>query len=205
MILIGRNVSPFVRRTAAVMNMLNVEFEQRMLSTADDQLEVYKSNPVGRIPALILNDSETLIDSNAIIDYIIEAYDLNRQLLEISGVNRRIVLQTTVLAHGVMEKGVAFSYEQNRRPKEKIYQDWLNHLQEQLEKGLTALEKIAITSPDWLHGNNITLADITVVCAFDYLRIRMPSIVNSNELVALSDLSKKANAIAAIGSTKPSV
>jgi glutathione S-transferase len=185
--------------------MLNVEFEQRMLSTADDQLEVYKSNPVGRIPALILNDSETLIDSNAIIDYIIEAYDLNRQLLEISGVNRRIVLQTTVLAHGVMEKGVAFSYEQNRRPKEKIYQDWLNHLQEQLEKGLTALEKIAITSPDWLHGNNITLADITVVCAFDYLRIRMPSIVNSNELVALSDLSKKANAIAAIGSTKPSI
>jgi glutathione S-transferase len=205
MILIGRNVSPFVRRTAAVMNMLNVEFEQRMLSTADDQLEVYKSNPVGRIPALILNDSETLIDSNAIIDYIIEAYDLNRQLLEISGINRRIVLQTTVLAHGIMEKGVAFSYEQNRRPKEKIYQDWLNHLQEQLEKGLTALEKIAITSPDWLHGNNITLADITVVCAFDYLRIRMPSIVNSNELVALSDLSKKANAIAAIGSTKPSV
>jgi glutathione S-transferase len=205
MILIGRNVSPFVRRTAAVMNMLNVEFEQKMLSTADDQLEVYKSNPVGRIPALILNDSETLIDSNAIIDYIIEVYDLNRQLLELSGVNRRIVLQTTVLAHGVMEKGVAFSYEKNRRPKEKIYQDWLNHLQGQLERGLTALEKIAITSPDWLHGNNITLADITVVCAFDYLRIRMPSIVNSNELVALSDLSKKANAIAAIGSTKPSI
>jgi glutathione S-transferase len=154
---------------------------------------------------LILNNKETLIDSNAIIDYIIDAYDLKRQLLEISGVKRRVVLQTTVLAHGVMEKGVAFSYEQNRRPKEKIYLDWLSHLQEQLEKGLAALEKIAATSPDWLHGNNITLADITVVCAFDYLRIRMPSIINSNELAALLDLSKRANVIKAIGNTRPNI
>jgi glutathione S-transferase len=205
MILLGRNVSPFVRRTAVVMNMLDVKFEQKMLSTADDQLEVYKSNPVGRIPALILNDSETLIDSNAIIDHIIESYDLNRQLLEVSGVKRRVVLQTTMLAHGVMEKGVAFSYEQNRRPKVKIYTNWLNHIQEQLENSLSALEKIAGTDSDWLHGNDITLADITVVCAFDYLRVRMPTIVNSNELVSLIDLSKRANEITAFGSTKPNI
>ena len=204
MILIGRNLSPFVRRTATVLNILNVEYEQRTLSTAEDQLEIKASNPIGRVPSLILPNGEALIDSNAIIDYVIDEYDTNRQLLAISGSERRAVLQTTMLAHGVMEKGVAISYEQNRRPKEKIYPEWLSYLEEQLARGIASLEGLALTSSNWLHGDKITLADITTVCAIDYLDVRMPSFIQNKSVQALLTLSKKANAIDTIGSSKPS-
>jgi glutathione S-transferase len=186
------------------MNILNIKYEQRMLSTADDQLEIKASNPIGRVPSLILPDGEALIDSNAIIDYVIGEFDLDRQLLASSGSERRVVLQTTMLAHGVMEKGVAISYEQNRRPKEKIYSEWLTYLEEQLSNGIASLESIALNSSNWLHGNKITLADITTVCAIDYLGVRMPSLVQDKSVEALRALSKKANAIDAIGNSKPS-
>jgi glutathione S-transferase len=194
-----------VRRTAAVMNMVNASYQQKMLSTADDQTEIKASNPIGRVPALILPDGETLIDSNAIIDYVIEAFDTSRQLLAIEGVARRTVLKTTVLAHGVMEKGVAISYEQNRRPKEKIYPEWLMYLEEQLNQGLDALEEIAASSSGWLHEDTITLADITTVCLIDYLGVRMPETIENKGISALLTLSKKANAIDAIGKTKPNI
>ena len=205
MILIGRNLSPFVRRTAAVMNMVNAPYQQKMLSTADDQTEIKASNPIGRVPALILPDGETLIDSNAIIDYVIEEFDTSRQLLAIDGVKRRRILKTTLLAHGVMEKGVAISYEQNRRPKEKIYPEWLMYLEGQLNQGLDALEKIASSSSGWLHGDTITLADITTVCLIDYLGVRMPATIESKGISALLALSKKANSMDAIGKTKPNI
>jgi len=123
MILIGRNLSPFVRRTSVVLRLLKLSYEQKMLSTADDLDKILKSNPVGRVPALVLDDGETLVDSGAIIDHLIEAHDANRTLVPASGAARRAVLRSTAIAHGVMEKGVSSSYERNRRPAEKVYQD----------------------------------------------------------------------------------
>ena len=104
-----------------------------------------------------------------------------------------------------MEKGVAISYEQNRRPKEKIYPEWLMYLEGQLNQGLDALEEIASSSSGWLHGDTITLADITTVCLIDYLGVRMPETIESKGIPALLTLSKKANAIDAIGKTKPNI
>ena len=50
MILIGRNVSPFVRRVAALMRLLEIDFEQRFLATADSIDDIAKFNPLGRVP-----------------------------------------------------------------------------------------------------------------------------------------------------------
>lgn len=114
MILIGRNVSPFVRRVASVMRLLEIDFEQRFLATADSIEDIAKFNPLGRVPSLVLDDSEILIDSSAIIDYLLELKDQNGDLLPKTGSERRSVLRTVAIAHGVMEKGVASSYEQTR-------------------------------------------------------------------------------------------
>jgi glutathione S-transferase len=104
-----------------------------------------------------------------------------------------------------MEKGVAISYEQNRRPKEKIYPEWLMYLEGQLNQGLDALEEIAASSSGWLHEDTITLADITTVCLIDYLGVRMPETIENKGISALLALSKKANSIDAIGRTKPNI
>ena len=205
MILIGRNVSPFVRRTSTIMNLLDIDFEQRMLATADAGAEIAKFNPLGRVPSLVLDDGEILIDSGAIIDYVIETYDFEKDLLPPIGERRRAILRTTALAHAVMEKGVASSYEKTRRPKEKICNEWLAHIEKQAEQGLLELEKTATARSGWLHGCTITLADVTVICAFDYIFTRNPALIEDNKLEALTGLSEKGNRIDAFIKTAPKI
>lgn len=202
MILIGRNMSPFVRRTSTIMRLLEVKFEQRFLATADDMVEIKTINPLGRVPSLILDDGEILIDSSAIIDFILEAYDPLGTLLPKLGLERRKVLRTTAVAHGVMEKGVASSYEKTRRPKDKISNEWLRYVDAQIEQGLTELEKITNLKVEWLHGKNITVADVTVICAFDYISSRNPALVEKNNFGALRNLSLTGNAMDALKKTQ---
>jgi glutathione S-transferase len=204
MILVGRNVSPFVRRTSVVLRLLGVEYEQLMLSTADDLPDILKRNPVGRVPALILDDGEVLVDSGAIIDHLLEVHDKDRRLVPASGVARRAVLRTTALAHGTMEKGVSSSYERNRRPEDKVFQDWVDRCDGQAESGLRALEvEAAATTGEWLHGDHITLGDITAVLAYEFIRASARYVVDRNEFTALGALATKAKAMPAFSETKP--
>ncbi|MDG2285007.1 MAG: glutathione S-transferase family protein [Alphaproteobacteria bacterium] len=204
MILVGRNVSPFVRRTSVVLRLLGVEYEQLMLSTADDLPDILKRNPVGRVPALILDDGEVLVDSGAIIDHLLEVHDTDRRLLPASGGARRAVLRTTALAHGTMEKGVSSSYERNRRPEDKVYQDWVDRCDGQAESGLRALEaQAAAATSDWLHGDHITLGDTTAVLAYEFIRASARYVVERNEFTVLAALAAKAKAMPAFSETKP--
>ena len=204
MILIGRNVSPFVRRVAALMRLLEIDFEQRFLATADSIDDIAKFNPLGRVPSLVLDDHEILIDSSAIIDYLLEAKDQDGNFLSKTGSGRRLVLRSVAIAHGVMEKGVASSYEKTRRSPEKVSEEWLSNLQRQIFWGLEELERTAEQSKEWLHGNTLTLADITTICAFDYINIRHQGLFDPNIFPALQGISDRGNELSAFSETKPS-
>ncbi len=186
MILIGRNVSPFVRRVAALMRLLDIDFEQRFLATADSIDDIAKFNPLGRVPSLVLDDDEILIDSSAIIDYLLETKDQNGKFLSKTGSARRLMLHSVAIAHGVMEKGVASSYEKTRRSPEKVSEEWLSYLQRQIVWGLENLERKAEQSNKWLHGDSLTLADITTICAFDYINIRHQGLFDPNIFPSLA-------------------
>ena len=203
MILIGRNVSPFVRRVASVMRLLEIDFEQRFLATADSIEDIAKFNPLGRVPSLVLDDGEILIDSSAIIDYLLELKDQNRDLLPKTGSERRSILRTVAIAHGVMEKGVASSYEQTRRSPEKVSDEWLSYLQKQIIWGLEDLERKAEHTSEWLHGDRLTLADVTSICAFDYINMRHPALFDANSFLALKKLTDQGNKLPAFFETKP--
>ena len=70
MILVGRYRSPFTRRVAISMQLLGIEYEHRPHTAWSNLAEVRAVNPVGRVPALILDSGEALFDSSAILDYI---------------------------------------------------------------------------------------------------------------------------------------
>jgi glutathione S-transferase len=80
MLLIGINRSPFTRRVAITLKIYDIPFEQRPLSGFGNRIEVRASNPLGRIPALVLDDGETLVDSGAIVDHLDEVYGRDRAL-----------------------------------------------------------------------------------------------------------------------------
>jgi glutathione S-transferase len=90
--LVGVNRSPFTRRVAITLHIDVIAFEQRPLSGFGDREEVRAANPLGWIPALVLDDGETLVDSNAIIDHRDEVYGRERALTPIAGSDRRAVV-----------------------------------------------------------------------------------------------------------------
>jgi glutathione S-transferase len=93
MLLIGLNRSPFTRRVAITLKIYGMPFEQRALSGFDNRAEVQAWNPLGRIPELVLDSGETLIDSGAIIDHLDEAYGRDHALTPAAGADRRAVLK----------------------------------------------------------------------------------------------------------------
>jgi glutathione S-transferase len=74
----------------------------------------------------------------------------------------------------------------------------------QTESGLQALEALAAgTAGQWLHGAEITLADITAVIAHDFVSASAPDVMEHNPLPALAALSAKVNTMAAFAETRP--
>jgi glutathione S-transferase len=200
--LIGRNLSPFVRRTSVVLKLLDLPYEQRGLSTADDAAEIAKLNPVVRVPSLVLDDGECLIDSNAIIDHLLEVGDPGHQLLPAGGADRRAVLRLAAIGHGVMEKGVASSYERNRRPKELVFDDWVKMVDGQVAGGLAALDEAAAASGGgYLCGDHLSLADVNAVVAYDFVGIGVRYLLKEDPYPALAALAQRCGALPAFAET----
>ena len=102
MILIGMFDSPFVRRVAVSMNLLQVPFEHRNWSVGKDFELIRQFNPLGRVPALVQGDGDTLIESAAILDFLDENAGPARALLPQSGEPRREALRIIAVAVGIV-------------------------------------------------------------------------------------------------------
>ena len=70
MILIGQYDSPFVRRVGIALTLYGMPFEHRPWSTFGDADKIRPYNPLTRVPTLVLDDGEVLIDSTVILDYL---------------------------------------------------------------------------------------------------------------------------------------
>jgi glutathione S-transferase len=92
--LIGHYDSPFVRRVGVSLHVLGIPFERQLLSVFSNAEEMRAFNPLVRVPALVLDDGECLIDSAAILDYLDETVGPDRALMPSRGKARRDALQS---------------------------------------------------------------------------------------------------------------
>ena len=171
MILIGMFDSPFVRRVAITLKLLDVKFEHKNWSVGKDQAQIRKYNPLGRVPTLVLDDGEVLMESMAILDYLDDRVGRDRALLPVTGALRRKAQHLMALATGAAEKGVLQVYETAFRPAEKRHEPWVQRCFEQMHGALLALDAAAaeIEGDDWLVDEGITQADVTVAAAFSFI------------------------------------
>ncbi|HWW30041.1 MAG TPA: glutathione S-transferase family protein [Steroidobacteraceae bacterium] len=170
MILIGMFDSPFVRRVAVSMNLLGVPFEHRNWSVGKDFELIRQFNPLGRVPALVQTDGDTLVESGAILDFLDERAGAERVLLPRSGESRREALRVIAIATGAAEKGVIQVYETAFRPPEKRYRPWVERCHTQMHAGLAELDRLCqVRAGEWLIGNRISQADITSTCVYTFL------------------------------------
>ena len=104
MILVGQFDSPFVRRVAITMNHYGLPFERKILSVFTDFEKMLTVNPLGKVPALQLDDGEYIFDSRMIIDYLDRLFPEEIRLIPSNPEYRIQVLRTEAIALGLAEK-----------------------------------------------------------------------------------------------------
>ena len=171
MLLIGMFDSPFVRRVAVSMKLLGVPFEHGNWSVGKDFERIRQYNPLGRMPTLVTNEGEHLMESSAILDYLDELAGPERALLPRAGAERRQALNLMALATGAAEKGVLQVYERVFRPEAKRHQPWVDRCRLQMSSSLAAIDRYMGERgvAQWLVGKRMTQADITAACVFTFL------------------------------------
>ena len=165
MLLIGVNRSPYTRRVAITLQAYGMPYEQQALSGFGNRTEVRAKNPLGRIPALVLDNGEVLLDSAAIIDHLDEVYGRDRALTAAAGADRRAVLKIAALMMGACDKGLHAAYERNHHPPEKVHQPWIDDCMAQMTTALMAVEAMADAGKPYLLLGRLTQADVTAFIA----------------------------------------
>jgi glutathione S-transferase len=177
--LIGIYLSPFVRRVAVSLGILELPFENEDVFVFGERETIRRYNPLVRIPILALDDGENLVESGAILDEIDHMVSPERRLTPSNGPLRRRVVQTAAIALACAEKAQWAFYEDRVRPAEKVHTPWIEHNDEQVVGGFQHLEISAgkINDGGWIAGTpNLSQADVTTAVAFTFATLARPNL-----------------------------
>jgi glutathione S-transferase len=183
--------SPFVRRVAITMRLLGLQYEHNPLSIFRSYDEFRQLNPLVKVPSLICDDGEILVDSTLIIDYLETI--TGKSLMPEEAALRRVALQRTGAALVAMEKVAQRIYELKVRPPEFQYEPWLQRLNEQLASAIDAME-VAVSGVEsgWMFGDEIGQADVSTAVAWRFVNYAAPAIAEVTARPALMSFSARA-------------
>jgi len=166
--LVGMLDSPYVRRAAISMRLLNVSFDHQSVSVFRTFEQFTAINPVVKAPTLVCEEGSVLMDSTLIIDYA-ESVS-GRSLMPTEPVARRQALRVVGLGLAACEKAVQIVYERNLRPAEKQHQPWVDRVHGQLIAALTALEAELARTPLSADERSMGQAGITTAVAWRFIQ-----------------------------------
>jgi glutathione S-transferase len=197
MILIGQFDSPFVRRVGIAMRLYGLAFEHRPWSTFGEGEKIAPFNPLRRVPTLVLDDGEALIESTAILDYLDELVGTEKAMIARAGPERRQCLKICALATGLGDKAVSLVYERVLR-KDQHSKIWVERCEAQIGAVLDVLEKerASIASPYWF-GEKISHADVAVACVLRFTGEAHPRLFAAANYPALGAHGARCEALAA--------
>jgi glutathione S-transferase len=204
MLLIGMFDSPYVRRVAISMKRLGLGFEHANWSVGVDFDKIRQYSPLGRVPVLVLDDEEVLVESAMILDVLDDMVGPSRALLPRAGASRRRALQVMSLAVGAAEKSRDQLYERMVRPPEKYHEPWVVRCREQMHGALGELEKICRSREEsgWLVDGRLTQADITATCIGTLLSDSLQVFKDPNRYPALKSLVDQCEALPEFKATR---
>jgi glutathione S-transferase len=201
--LIGSLTSPYVRKVRIVMaeKKLDYQFELEDVWGSD---AILKSNPLGKVPCLVLEGGEAVFDSRVIVEYMDARSPVGRLIPE-SSRERTEVRTWEALADGVLDAAISARLEQtwaHRAPEERS-QAWVDRQLQKIDMSLAAMSK-GLAEKAWCSaGTHLSLADIAVGCALAYLEFRFPEIGWRAKHANLAKLADKLNARQSFIDTRP--
>lgn len=172
--LIGSLTSPYVRKVRIVFSEKKVDVDLALENVWAADSKIGLSNPLGKVPCLILEDNEAIYDSRVIAEYA-DALSPVSKLIPSDNRDRASVKTWEALADGIMDAGILARLERTWRPAEEQSTAWVDRQMGKIDAALEQMsEKLGENA--WCHGNQMTLADIAVGCALGYLLFRFPEI-----------------------------
>ncbi len=202
--LIGAITSPYVRKVRVVMaeKKLDYSFAQENVWAADTKIA--ESNPLGKVPCLVMEGGEALFDSRVIVEYLDTLSPVGK-LIPSVGRERAEVKTWEALADGLLDAAILARLEAtwDGRTKAQRSQAWIDR---QLGKVTDSLKAMArgLGDKPFCAGIHLSLADIATGCALGYLDFRFPQIDWRADHANLAKLQEKLMQRASFTDTRPS-
>jgi glutathione S-transferase len=173
--LIGALTSPYVRKVRIVMaeKKLDYQFELEDVWTSQ---AIQKSNPLGKVPCLVLEGGEAVFDSRVIVEYIDTRSPVSRLIPE-SSRERTEVRTWEALADGLLDAAVLVRLEQTWPGRSETQRSgaWIERQMGKVHACLQAMST-GLGERPWCSGIHLSLADIAVGCALGYLDFRFAAV-----------------------------
>ncbi len=166
--LLSNPASPFVRKVLVVASECGLTDQLQMMPLAltpvNPNTDVLDQNPLGKIPALELDDGTTLFDSRVICEYL---HSLGSAELYGEGDKRWSALRLQAIADGICDAAVLVRYETFVKPAEYQWDNWIDGQRDKYRRALTALESE-------LSGfeSQVNIGTLSLAIAIDYIDFR---------------------------------
>ena len=164
--------SPFARKTRILARETGlsgrVEEIETTVSPVAPNEDLARENPLVKIPALVMDNGETLYDSAVICEYL-DTLHAGRKLFPAAGPQRFAALRRQALTDGILEAAVLCRYEMAVRPESLRWKDWIEGQKRKIFGGLAVLEAEAAS---W--SSDFDIGHIGVACALGYVDFRFP-------------------------------
>ncbi len=201
--LIGAITSPYVRKVRIVMaeKKLDYQFVQEDVWSADTTIGT--SNPLGKVPCLVMEGGEAVFDSRVIVEYLDTLSPVGK-LIPPSGRERTEVLTWEALADGLLDAAILARLEATwaGRSAEQRSQAWIDRQMDKIHAALKAMGR-GLGDKPFCSGIHLSLSDIAVGCALGYLDFRFPVIDWRSEHPNLAKLAEKLNQRQSFIDSKP--
>ena len=173
--LIGSLTSPYVRKVRIVMAEKKLD-AQLALEDVWGNDDILKSNPLGKVPCLVLDGGEAVFDSRVIVEYLDTLSPVGK-LIPPSGRERIEVKTWEALADGLLDASILARLEATwpGRSAEQRSQAWIDRQMSRVHAAVKSMAQ-GLGDKPYCAGNHLTLADIAVGCALGYLDFRFPAI-----------------------------
>ncbi len=174
--LIGSTASPYVRKVRIVMAEKKLEYNFVLDDVWSDTTSISQSNPLGKVPCLIMEGGEALFDSRVIVEYLDTLSPVGK-LIPSSGRDRAEAKTWEALADGVNDAALLARMEAvwPKRTQEQRSQAWIDRQIAKIKISLQAMSD-GLGDKPYCSGIHLSLSDIAVGCALDYLAFRFPQI-----------------------------
>lgn len=187
--LIGSTTSPYVRKVRVVMaeKKIDYQFIQENVWSADTAIQA--SNPLGKVPCLVMEDGGAMFDSRVIAEYL-DTMTPVCKLITGQGRERAEIKCWEALADGVLDAAVLVRLEKTLRPEAQQSPEWIARQMGKVDAGLKAMST-GLGDKPYCAGNQYTLADVAVGCALGWLEFRFPEFQWRNDYPNLARLFEK--------------